>query len=481
MSLSKISLLALFIIILVSIVVYLSNQSIRLDESQTIWVASKPINTVWRLIGEDVHVPLYFTILHFWMQVFGNTIISARIPSFIFYLLTLYVLYKFSLESANKKVALLAVLLFSLSPFILWYSFEARMYTQFAFFSSLSTLFFLRMVRSRADSGKLGFFLSTSLGVYTHYFYMFFLVSQGIYLLWHLHINKTFARNFKLFGAYLLMSALSILMLVPWVIYVYTLGQTSNSEPLIPPPNSFNIFQTFAFFLFGFQSPVTQGLIVALWPMIIILQRRKLNVLNLGYFETVTLVPVLLFFLVSFIKPIFLARYLIFTVPSLFFLLANVLLVFSRRVSTVIVSLIFLVIFGFLVYQNISANTPVKENYRGVTIYLNQNVSQSDIVAVSAPFTVYPIEYSYKAPARIDTIPVWDRFNQGTFPEFNADELKKQIEGYRGIYSNLFIVLSYNQGFEDDIRSYLDENYELLFKQEFSPGLEVRKYRLRYF
>jgi mannosyltransferase len=484
---------ALFLIILFSVTVYLSSQSIRLDESQTIWVTTKPIQTVWKLIAQDVHVPLYFTILHYWIQIFGNDTVTVRIPSFIFYLLTLYVVYKFSQEAANRNAAYLAVFLFSLSPFVLWYSFEARMYTQFAFFSSLSTLFFLRMLRSEGENGKLGFFISTALGVYTHYFYLFFLFSQGIYLFGDFLIAQSksgflgaLKQKLKLEFSFLSLSAVAVLLLAPWFFYVITLGEISSSEPLIPPPSSFNIFQTFAFFLFGYQSPVTQGLIVALWPMTVVLlffvftQRKKMQVANLGYFEVITFLPILLFFLVSFVRPIFLARYLIFTVPTLFFLVANVLLVFSKKISSVLITVTFIILFGFLFYQNISSSTPVKENYRGVTEFLNNNVLPSDIVAVTAPFTIYPIEYSYRGTARIDTIPPWDRFSQGPVPEFSIENLQKQIEDYSKLYTRVFVVLSYDQGYESRIRDYMDKNYQLVGSRVFSPGLELRVYQLRY-
>lgn len=491
----RILLLVLGLIILGSVAPYLFAQSIRLDEAQTIWVVTKPFQTVLYLIAGDVHVPLYFTIMHIWVTIFGNSVISARMPSFLFYIATLFVLYKLCKESSNRNVAYLTVVFFSFSPFVLWYSFEARMYTQFVFFSCLSSLYFLRMLRSGAKSGTFGFLISAILGVYTHYFFLFLLFSQGVYLLIaicnagrqdELSLWQSLKADWKLFAAFMVIAVLSVASLTPWVWYVVSLQSAANSDPLIAPPSSFNIFQTFAFFLFGFQSPVTQGLIVALWPLIIVLLffvftlRRKMNARNLTYFEIVTFLPIVMFILVSFVRPIFLARYLIFTVPTLFFILSSVLLTFPRRIARALIAVLFITILGFLVYQNLSPSTPVKENYKGVAAYLSEQTTPADIVAISAPFTIYPIEYSYSGRARLDTIPAWNRFERGPMEAFSSETLQQRMEKYQQVYHRIFVVLSYDQGYEDELRSYMETHYHRLDQRDFSPGLEVRVYQLRY-
>lgn len=63
----------------------LSSQSIRLDEAQSIWVSTKSVPTIITLTSQDVHVPLYGVLLHFWLQFFGNTILAARSLSLLFF------------------------------------------------------------------------------------------------------------------------------------------------------------------------------------------------------------------------------------------------------------------------------------------------------------------------------------------------------------------------------------------------------------
>jgi len=130
--------------------------------------------------------------------------------------------------------------------------------------------------------------------------------------------------------------------------------------------------------------------------------------------------------------------------------------------------------------QNFSTQTPVKENYSAVAEFLTKNAKAEDIIAISPPFTVYPIEYNYHGFAKIDTIPNWDRYQFGGVPAFKDTDLQQQILKYKQVYHKLFVVLSYDQGYEKKIRMLLDKGYAFEKSYTFSDKLEVRQYVLRY-
>lgn len=498
--LSILSLLIIFAFSFVFIVYTLSFQSIRLDEAQSLWMASKSVPTYLNLTAKDVHVPLYNTLLHFWIQIFGINVTTARIMSLIFYLLTIPVLFLMCIEASGKKAAVLTTALFSLSPFVAWYSFEARMYTLFTFVTVLNHLYFLRLIRSDGNQGNLGYFISTVLGFYTHYFFVFLVFSQFIFafLYW---VNKCEIKSYKeliplskvlnqkkkpVVKVFLLITG-AFLVFTPWLAYMISEGMASTTKPQIPPPTTFNIFQTFVTFLFGFQSPNIQAFFISLWPLFVIVlffiftKKTKEIDENLVYFLTVTFLPVILVFAISYFKPIFLSRYLIFITPTLFFCVAYLVLNYPRQLATYLAGGMVVAMFIMLVFQNTSYATPVKENYEPLAEYLSGQVSGRDIIAISAPFTIYPIEYSYSGAAKIETIPLWDRFAEGGIPSFNPDDLVNQVKIYQLQYDRIFIVLSYDQGYEQEIRAYFDENYRLNSYTKFSPGLELREYQLRYY
>jgi mannosyltransferase len=482
---SALTKLAILIILLVLIVVNsftLFRQSIRLDESQSIWVSTKPVSTILKLTGQDVHVPLYGLILHYWLQIFGSDVIVSRLLSLLFLGLSLPMLYILAAESSNKKIAILTIVLFMFSPFVAWYSYETRMYTLFLLVTTASHVAFLRFLRSRGDKSKAALLISTVVGMYTHYFFMLVLVIESAYIFIH-----SFAlQDRTLVKKYLPILFLAGIMFMPWIWYMLRLGGASNTQPLIPPPTSYNIFQTFSLFVFGFQDNRIQSLFVSLWPLLVSVlflaftQKRQIPINNSGYFLSTTFLPVLIVFIISFIRPVFLARYLIFVTPTLFFLIASLLLNYSSRFSRIITGIFLSVMALLLVYQNVSAKNPVREDYQELTAYLSSEVTPYDVIVVSAPFTVYPVEYYYRGQAKIDTIPRWNRYQEGAIPAFSIDGLTAQLEEYRQQYLYMYVVLSYNQGYEDDIQSYFDANLERTAERRFAGDISVKTYKIRY-
>lgn len=499
--LSKTSYFSIFAVFLMALVFFnallLFSQSIRLDESQSIWSATKGVAALLRYTAEDVNVPLYIFILHFWLQIFGTGIQAVRALSVIFFVATLPVLYKLAKETAGVNVAILTVCLFSVSPFVTWYSAEARTYTLFIFLATVSNLYFLRMVRSESKTGNFGYTVSTALGLYTHFFFVFLPVTQLAYALyrtlaqalreeaggrsiWNL-VGKYKDLPLNVLGATLIAGGL----LLPWVIYFLSLGAAANTQPLIPQPSSFNIFQTLVNFVFGFQSYTVQSILISLWPLLILIMffvftRRQRFTPFLDYFVLASFLPILLVFIVSYLRPIFLSRYLIFVTPTLFFLIAWTLVNFPKRVYSYVTGGLLALMFVFLVFQNVSSATPVKEDYQDVSQYLSRKANPQDVIAVTPPFTVYPLEYSYTGSAKIVTIPDWGRYTRGPIPPFDRDVFIKQIDDLKALYANVFVVYSYDQGYEGDIKNYLDKNFQLLDYRAFSPGLEVKEYKLRY-
>lgn len=479
-------------------VLTLAFQSIRLDEAQSIWVSTKSVESILSIDAQDVLVPLYEVMLHVWLQVFGSSILAARTLSFLFFLLTLPVLYRLAKETSSNRVAMVTVTLFSLSPFIMWYSSEARMYSLFAFITTWNHLFFVRFNRSDGTSSKVGYIITAILGLYTHYFFIFLLVTQFLYLVWRAIVKpeyeigakdefqKPHTRGRKLIFLHASLLLFASIFFLPWVLYFFQLGAAATSQPLIPPPTSFNIIQVFINFIFGFQSSTIQSILISLWPIFVLsfffifTKREQEAGESINYFAFATFLPVALIFLGSYFRPIFLSRYLILVTPTLFLLLAWIFSEYHKKSSQAIFGVLFTVMFILLVYQNISTTTPLKENYAGVARYLEAHATPSDIIAVSAPFTIYPIEYTYEGNTKIETIPQWDRFAHGAIPPFSQNKFISQLKAYQTQYNYLFVILSYDQGYEKTIKQYLDKHYQQLDRKEFSPGLELREYKLRY-
>lgn len=471
--------------------IYLFSQSIRLDESQSIWVATKSIPAILRIDAQDVNAPLYTLMLHFWLQLFGTDIVMARLLSFVFFIATLPCLYLLIRDVANRATAIVGVALFSLSPFVIWYSQEARTYTLLTLLATLSHYFFLHFLHSRGITHKLGYLIVSVLGMYTHYFFTFLLITQLFFLI-HFYFKNRQQRHFlppsyrRLSKNYVFVMALLLLIYAPWVFYVMQLGVAAYTQPLITQPTSFNLLQIYLNFLVGFQHQTIQSLVISVWPLFLMVlffvftKKLKISMARVDYFLVVSFLPVLLVYLLSFYRPIFLPRYLIFVVPSLFTLLAWILINFGKRFMSVLVIGTLILMLLSLNFQNRSLLTPVKEDYRDTVSYIQAYATPQDIVAVTAPFTIYPIEYYYSGLARLDTIPSWNRYLQGPIPSFSLSALEQQIQQYALVYNRLFVILSYDQGYEASVIDYLDHHYERLNSIDYPAAINVRVYKLRY-
>jgi hypothetical protein len=152
--------------------------------------------------------------------------------------------------------------------------------------------------------------------------------------------------------------------------------------------------------------------------------------------------------------------------------------VYGRKLQLAVAA-VFLIGMSLTLTQEIrSFSNPVKENYEAAAQYLNKNAKPSDVVVVSTPFTIYPIEYYYKGNAKLSTLPIWNRFESGAAPGFDPSTLEAQVKTLTQSHENLYLLLSYDQGYETQIRDYMLNRYPQLHKEELSKGLTLYKFKV---
>lgn len=128
--------------------------------------------------------PLPFVLTRISLAI-DNSVFAARLPSAVFALLTVPLLYVVGKSLFNRQVGLLAALLLAIAPLQIRYAQEARMYAMLAFFSLLSLYVFWRAIRSGQMRWWLGLALVTALNLYTH---QFALLSLGVITLFGLWV-----------------------------------------------------------------------------------------------------------------------------------------------------------------------------------------------------------------------------------------------------------------------------------------------------
>jgi mannosyltransferase len=88
----------------------------------------------------DQHPPFYFLLLRGMVLLAGDSDTVLRFPSALFSSLLVPLLYVMGCRLRNRRTGFLAASLGTLSPFLLWYAQEIRMYTLVTFLGLLSTL-----------------------------------------------------------------------------------------------------------------------------------------------------------------------------------------------------------------------------------------------------------------------------------------------------------------------------------------------------
>ena len=128
--------------------VAISNCPMWYDEGHSILVAVQqfPFGIDNFLFTKDFqHTPFYFYFLHFWLKIFGTSEILLRFSSVIFGVATIpltYIVAK-KLYKNDKIVGIISAILVAVSPLMIYYSIEVRMYMMVTFLAGLSMNYLL--------------------------------------------------------------------------------------------------------------------------------------------------------------------------------------------------------------------------------------------------------------------------------------------------------------------------------------------------
>lgn len=468
-------------------IVFMRTQGLGLDEAQSLWQSAHTFSGILYVVAQDVHVPLYHFMLHLWQIAFGNGVPAARALSLLFFLPTIPLIYVLGRVSfSNKSIGLWAAAFFALSPFTNWYGSVIRMYSLLALLTVINQIFFVLIFkgdRERAPLYWFGFAVSGLFGVYTHYFFFFTLIVEAaFFFIYRAHFPKGSLRNV------ILIALIIALAFIPWLWYAKSIpgGFGAYTEPKLPPPTTVDVFNALSNFLFGFQSDAVNAVILSLWPIIILLlflalQKNRRVPMETIFFAMFAIVPIVIAALLSYvISPFFISRYFIGVLPSFCLVAAWGVSMYPRPTSLAVKVALTAAMIVALGVQTSNAMSPIKEDYKDAANYLNQHVGSRDVVALSTPFTVYPVEYYYNGDAQIVTIPAWDRLKAGPIPAFSESDLAQEVSSLASTHDTLWLVLSYDQGYEAEVLNYFNDHYALLSSSTFSPDLSVRSYQIRY-
>lgn len=374
-------------------------QSMWRDEAFSYLLAKQNIIKILLTTAKDANPPLYYLILHFWMGVFGTSEVALRTLSFLFFLGTLYIAGMFLLEifRFSVKKTLQYLLLFVLNPVLQYYAFETRMYSLFALLAVLS-FYYLYKRKFRL------YILFTILGLYTHYFMIFAVLSQITYLI--------IMYRYKVlhYGAMYMKIGL---LFIPWLILVVISKPPIDQGFWIAKPNLFTYLNLPALLLTGYEDQyalltyrLLPFLTIFLYGMIFYViyknvkskKTRRMHIPNvqeqnsLGlYLFCWVVVPVLMILSISFFKPLYLPRYIIFITVGLIFLLIFVIQkVHKSRLARLFFILLFIASFFYSQMQVINRH---RQNLKRTLIEINKSAGKKDYIYVTNELFFHTAQY----------------------------------------------------------------------------------------
>ncbi len=175
------------------------------------------LDTIKSLAVEDAqHPPLYFLMLRFWMQIFGDSVTATRSLSVIISIISFPCIYWLCIELFQSPIiGWMAVALLSVSPFHVLYAQEARQFGFWTVIIAISSAAFLRAIRIGGIKFWAIYSVTIILGLYTFLFSALVAIAHGFYLV--IIENFRFTKNVK---AYLLAVSCGFLAFVPWILVI---------------------------------------------------------------------------------------------------------------------------------------------------------------------------------------------------------------------------------------------------------------------
>jgi uncharacterized membrane protein (UPF0136 family) len=150
------------------------NGQFWMDEAIAVGISSHSLSAIPGILRMDGSPPLYYMILHVWMQMFGNSAIATHSLSLVFGTLTIPIGYWGGASLVSKRCGLMAAILFATSAFLTSYSQETRMYALMALEGEVASIAFIHAFVFRRRKYVPVFAVFQALMLYTHAWALFY-------------------------------------------------------------------------------------------------------------------------------------------------------------------------------------------------------------------------------------------------------------------------------------------------------------------
>lgn len=162
----------------------LGTQSYWTDEATTVHDIRQSFGGLLHQVhANETTPPLYFIVAWLWAKLFGTGEVGLRSLSALLGIGAIPIVYLCGRELVSRAAGLVAAALAAVSPYMVWYSQEARSYMLFAVLCGLSFLFCARAWNRRADRDVVWWAVFSVLALLAHFFAAFLVAPEALMLL----------------------------------------------------------------------------------------------------------------------------------------------------------------------------------------------------------------------------------------------------------------------------------------------------------
>jgi mannosyltransferase len=244
----------------------LAGQSLWSDEGNSVALAQAGLAEIAARTALDIHPPLYYWLLHFWIGLFGQSEVAVRSLSAVAAVLLVGVIYQLGTRLFDRRAGLMAAFIAAVSPFQVYYAQEARMYALLALLGALTVWAMVEWMGTRAPlSGErvhgepatilgapvqgwksrlpwaLLYVLGATAGLYTQYAFPVVLAATNLAALAHLWQARKQEPVAPRLAGWLAMQAIPLALYLPWLPVAW---RQLTTWPAPSPADAGNAFST---------------------------------------------------------------------------------------------------------------------------------------------------------------------------------------------------------------------------------------------
>lgn len=444
---------------------HLDFQSLWRDEVDTITFATRAFPRLLATFTKPKeNGPLYFLLLRPWIILTGDSEFSVRFFSLAWGVLVVPLAYALGRRWLSPRASMLGALLIAFSPYLIWYSQEAKMYTLITFLTMLSLYLYVKALTTGRGPYWVAYVMATSFCLYTHILAALIIPLEIVlFAVWWARYKARLKPWLAAVGCVTLPYIPLAVWEIPLLFSSYETG-----HPFYPLHEILRIlFFAFSHGVSGVDRPWLLILLSVLFSFLFLAgafledtggPRRSMVTLLFYLF-----VPIVGVYLISLGMPIFTDRYLIYVAPAFYFILARGLAAVKVRSHAVFALCLALALAfdGQSIW--VQAHTKIKSDFRSTARYFALHHRPDDLVIFLIPYVRHTFEYYYRHTYHWADGPYT---NAGLSERELATTLGQVTEGYRSIW----LVASEAELWDRRglVQAWLEENGRLVEERAFA-------------